>query len=514
MGPRQGDGKTGFIHSWLEGINTEPPMPTEQKGRPKRGRPQPHTSDRLRSQQPSTSQRQPLPPPPQRHHTLPISISHTAAMGREGLRKRQPKPATPPAEPRPAPKRRRTKAATPSAQMIGQPTPPEPRSVLSSSPSEGQPSESPYITPHSPPSIRLQRNDLYAAEPRVIFTSLALENEDRPTEVKNFIAQLVDRVENAVPDSLRTRLMAQQQDNNPIQQPQPTPADAELWARVRDVANLTAKALKQSGDESQWTGVAMRVLEMTFAQEGALFDIVPIPSVSVSPQSLLPTFSGHPFAFKKVDAAVVLSTSNTEVGPLDEEIVTRHPELHFSQSDDATMARLFQLAAVETKSPDGSYYGASMQMALWLAAGLEKLRLLRVEAAATGDEEAVEDANLLPYPGIVVVGQAWYLHLATKEADGTVVIHGPWMMGDTTNLWGIFRLVAALETIRTWGEDTYYPWLRDRILEPLARETVDSAGSGDAGPSSGVNKRGTGRGRGRGTDRGRGRGNGKGKGRV
>ncbi|KAK2804829.1 hypothetical protein FQN51_001471 [Onygenales sp. PD_10] len=457
MGPRQGDGKTSFIHSWLEGINTEPPVPTERKGRPKRRRPQhqqhqPRTPDRLGSQQPSTS--------------------HTTAMGREGLRKRLPKPATPPAEPRPAPKKRRINVATPRARSTRQPTPPGPRSVHFSNTSEGHGPESSYIGSRSQPSVRVQRQDLRAAKPKVIFASLVLENQDRPTEVKNFIAQLVDRVENAVPDSLRTRLMAQQQDNNHIQQPQPTPADAELWARARDVANLTANALEQSGDESQWTGVAMRLLEMTFAQAGALFGIVPIPSVSISPQSLLPTFSGHPFAFKKVDAAVVLSTSNTEVRPLDEEIVTRHPELHFSQSDDATMSRLFQLAAIEVKSPDGSYYGASMQMALWLAAGLEKVRLLRAEAVATGDEEAAE-SNLLPYPGIAVVGQAWYLHLATKKADGTVVIHGPWMMGDTTNLWGIFRLMAALETIRTWGESTYYPWLRDRILKPLAGENVE-----------------------------------------
>lgn len=128
-----------------------------------------------------------------------------------------------------------------------------------------------------------------------------------------------------------------------------------------------------------------------------------------------------------------------------------HPGLHLSQSDEAAIFFSCQLAAVEIKSPDGSYYGASVQLAIWLAAGLEKMRQLKELAAAAsaasagtssplaasssapvpasggaapvpGAGDAPDHASpLLTYPGIAVVGQAWYLHLATKSADGTVV---------------------------------------------------------------------------------------------
>lgn len=117
-----------------------------------------------------------------------------------------------------------------------------------------------------------------------------------------------------------------------------------------------------------------------------------------------------------------------------DQITRRYPGLHFSQSDDGTICRFFQLAAVEVKSPDGSYYGSSVQLAIWLAAGLEKMRLLQAQAAATshfsnatsapsggGDEEVAAHPLLMPYPGIAVVGQAWYLHLATKADNGAVV---------------------------------------------------------------------------------------------
>jgi hypothetical protein len=154
------------------------------------------------------------------------------------------------------------------------------------------------------------------------------------------------------------------------------------------------------------------------------------PTASISP-SLIPTFSGRPFAFKKVGIAVVLSDSIKEVELLYTAVTRRHPELFLSQSHDGPIRRLCQLAAIEIKSPDGSYYGSSVQLAIWLAAGLENVRRLRVQAATTddslgttsarGDGSAEEPTQLLPYPGISVVGQAWYVHLATKGEAGTVV---------------------------------------------------------------------------------------------
>jgi hypothetical protein len=52
-------------------------------------------------------------------------------------------------------------------------------------------------------------------------------------------------------------------------------------------------------------------------------------------------------------------------------------------------------------------------------------------------------------------------------------------MGDTSSRRGIFQIVAALEALRSLGEDTFYPWLRDEILKPLAGESLDATTASD-----------------------------------
>jgi hypothetical protein len=116
----------------------------------------------------------------------------------------------------------------------------------------------------------------------------------------------------------------------------------------------------------------------------------------------------------------------------------KHDMGGFCHSEDATLSRCCQFAAVEINSPDSSYYAASVQLAIWLAAGLEKTRQLREYAAAAAqEEEEREEMGLLPpYVGSVVHGHVWNLHLACKAADGSVYAnhlsfgHIPFLQGN------------------------------------------------------------------------------------
>lgn len=84
------------------------------------------------------------------------------------------------------------------------------------------------------------------------------------------------------------------------------------------------------------------------------------------------------------------------------------------------------------------------------------------------------------------------------------MIYGPLLIGDTTTRQGIFRVVAALQAIRAWGEEVYYPWIRDHVLKPLAGETMSASDQGamamvtetasglaSAGPSGGIDEGGS-----------------------
>lgn len=83
---------------------------------------------------------------------------------------------------------------------------------------------------------------------------------------------------------------------------------------------------------------------------------------------------------------------------------------------------------LKVKSPDGSYYCSGVQLAIWLEAGFENTRQLKELAAAAGPA-AQSSGGYLDYdntdqlspcivgllcPGIAVVDQVWYIHLATN----------------------------------------------------------------------------------------------------
>ena len=142
----------------------------------------------------------------------------------------------------------------------------------------------------------------------------------------------------------------------------------------------------------------------------------------MGPPALIPTLHGRLIAFKKIDLAVVFSGQEPQLKRLYTGVMKRHDSLWLTQSEDPSLRRLSQFIAIEIKSPDGSYYGASVQLGIWLAAGLEKHRQLRELAAEWSETETASQAeNLLPSVGISVTGHVWNLHFAWKCPDGTVV---------------------------------------------------------------------------------------------
>lgn len=142
-------------------------------------------------------------------------------------------------------------------------------------------------------------------------------------------------------------------------------------------------------------------------------------NTEIGPPSLIPTLDGKPIAFKKIDLAIVFSEQNPKHRRLICAVRKDFKEL--CQSEEGPFRRFCQFAAIEIKSPDDSYYEASVQLGIWLAAGLEKTRELKAAANASQTSFSIEDTTLLPYVGIAVVGHVWHLHLGTKSADGSVV---------------------------------------------------------------------------------------------
>lgn len=72
---------------------------------------------------------------------------------------------------------------------------------------------------------------------------------------------------------------------------------------------------------------------------------------------------------------------------------------------------------MEVKSDDGGKKEALAQLAIWLAAGLEKIRQLGEQVKGEGKDPA---DWLLPNIGLTIIGHDWYIYLAYKAGNEVV----------------------------------------------------------------------------------------------
>jgi hypothetical protein len=126
--------------------------------------------------------------------------------------------------------------------------------------------------------------------------------------------------------------------------------------------------------------------------------------------SVLPRGS-VPFA-KKADLALAFSPHNdiTELGIRN--FAQSYPGVSLSQMQDAYTSTVPLVCGFEVKETGGNYNEAVMQLGIWSAAGLEKIRQLKLGRST---------AHLQPFIGWTVIGHEWKLHLAWKEQNGQVV---------------------------------------------------------------------------------------------
>ncbi|EEP78554.1 predicted protein [Uncinocarpus reesii 1704] len=265
----------------------------------------------------------------------------------------------------------------------------------------------------------------------------------------------------------------------------PTAQGQELFRAINTAYRLADEAFQDLGDEDTWSISASEILKRFISTDETVpsfLSVVPVHNISIAPSDLMPKVD-HLIPFKKVDYLISFSSKHGDVGPLTSAALKSQRDLSLSQTLDPRVGSTPHFVAVEVKTPDGAYLPSSVQLVTWMAAGLEKVRQLKEEAEQISKEPEQGDI-LLPFIGISVTGHIWNLLITAKAEDGTVTMYGPIIMGDTLTFEGVFRLFMVIDEIKSWGENVYWPWMKGRILEPLAnieaiqQEDVASA-SGD-----------------------------------
>ncbi|KAI4118371.1 MAG: hypothetical protein LQ345_001568 [Seirophora villosa] len=69
----------------------------------------------------------------------------------------------------------------------------------------------------------------------------------------------------------------------------------------------------------------------------------------------------------------------------------------------------------------------------------------------------------LPMPGISVTGHEWSLYLFMAADDGLIMM-GPFRMGTTVSLNGVWTILCQLNILFNWGTTTYKEWFYDNII--------------------------------------------------
>jgi hypothetical protein len=73
--------------------------------------------------------------------------------------------------------------------------------------------------------------------------------------------------------------------------------------------------------------------------------------------------------------------------------------------------------------------------------------------------------NLLEFlPGVIVNGHEWWFTVTTFDGS-RVKFYEKSALGSTNNTKEIYKLICNMQILRQWIEETYWPWLRDLILE-------------------------------------------------
>ncbi|KAL8931780.1 MAG: hypothetical protein Q9216_007075 [Gyalolechia sp. 2 TL-2023] len=69
----------------------------------------------------------------------------------------------------------------------------------------------------------------------------------------------------------------------------------------------------------------------------------------------------------------------------------------------------------------------------------------------------------LPMPGLTVIGHDWSFYLFMAADDGLIMM-GPFPIGTTANLNGVWTIICRLNILFEWGSTTYKEWFHRNIM--------------------------------------------------
>jgi len=155
-----------------------------------------------------------------------------------------------------------------------------------------------------------------------------------------------------------------------------------LWDITDKIYNDARRCHDNQLDESAWMKVVNNVLEYTELDEDtSMLRVHSIQTQSVD-RAFHPKHIFQSFA-KKADLALAFSSDHLSVAAAIEPVQKANPDLCLSQMTDAYTSTVPLACCLEVKERGGDHNEAVLQLGIWGAAGLERLRGLWTLAKLT-----------------------------------------------------------------------------------------------------------------------------------
>ena len=172
---------------------------------------------------------------------------------------------------------------------------------------------------------------------------------------------------------------------------------------------------------------------------------------------------------KKADFALSFSPQHPDIRThYDQMEIPGHGGSTLSQMSDICTSHRGLYLGAEVKKSGGNENEAKGQLFTWLGSGVIKQRQLLSQA----DPSQSVPETTMPLVGYTIVGYRWEFYVAYGHGNNTtddIYILGP-LPGlniGTSSYLDAFRLLQFDERVKNWAKHTYWPWFRDRIMEPL-----------------------------------------------
>ncbi|CAI6336976.1 unnamed protein product [Periconia digitata] len=237
-----------------------------------------------------------------------------------------------------------------------------------------------------------------------------------------------------------------------------------LWRRVQRIHTRAKRCNNNNKDENAWARVVWEVLEAVVENDDvACLEINSVQSQSIHPDYLSIDISGLAVSKKADFVLAFCGDDNENISKVYENFRSDNKGATLSPMTDAYTSGTALACAIELKEAGGKATEAEMQLAVYHAAMLWKIReLVNMRRERPMEEKEIE--SLVPSVlGWTVIGHKWSLYISSLLPDNSIMCQGPFdgLHTSTSTRHGILLLFNLLRRVTAVASDMLWPAMQE-----------------------------------------------------